>query len=48
MAVRLLCNNLDDVDQCKSNKCVRMASEKRYVSVSVCIVRLFIENEVVD
>ena len=48
VAVRLLCNDLDDVDQCKSNECVRMALEEKHVSESVSIVSLFIENEVND
>ena len=48
VAMRQLCNDLDDVDQCKSNGCVRMTLERKYVSGSVCIVPLFIENEVVD
>ena len=46
MAERLLCNDLDNVDPGKSNDWIRKASEKRYVSVSVPIVPLFIENEV--
>ena len=46
MAEGQLCNDLDDVDQCKSNGCVRMSLEKKHVSDSVSIVSLFIENEV--
>ena len=48
MAVRHLCDDLDDVDQCKSNDCIRMSLEKKHVSDSVSIVSLFIENEVND
>ena len=48
VAVRHLCNDLDDVDQCKSNDCIRMSLEKKHVSDSVSIVSLFIENEVND
>ena len=48
VAKRQLCNDLDDVDQCKWNGCICMALEKKHVSDRVCIVPLFIENEVVD
>ena len=48
VAVRLLCNDLDDVDQWKSNDWIRMALEKRCVSDSVPIVLLFIENKVAE
>ena len=42
VAVRHLCDDLDDVDQCKSNDCIRMSLEKKHVSDSVSIVSLFI------
>ena len=45
---RQLCNDLDDVDRCKSNEWVCMALEKKYVSDSVSIVSLFIENKVLE
>ena len=48
MAERLLCNNLDNVDHSKSNNWVRMTLERKYVSGSVSIVSLFIENEVAE
>ena len=48
VAVRHLCDDLDDVDHSKSNYWVRMSLEKKHVSDSVSIVSLFIENEVND
>ena len=48
VAKRQLCNDLDDVDRCKSNEWVCMALEKKYVSDSVSIVSLFIENKVLE
>ena len=48
MAVRLLCNDLDDVDHWKSNDWIRMALEKKCVSDSVSIVSLLIENKVAE
>ena len=48
VAERLLCNDLDNVDHSKSNNWVRMTLERKHVSGSVCIILLFIENEVID
>ena len=48
VAERLLCNDLGNEDHSKSNNWVRMTLERKYVSGSVCIVPLFIENEVID
>jgi len=48
VAERLLCNDLGNEDHSKSKNWVRMTLERKYVSGSVCIVPLFIENEVID
>ena len=48
VAKRQLYNDLDDVDRYKSNEWVCMALEKEYVSGSVSIVSLFIENKVTE
>ena len=48
VAERLLCNGLDNVDHSKLNELILMALERKYVSGSVSIVSLFIENEVAE